>query len=148
MYFLCCLGSLFLQLVVSFHTVVRLFFQQGALERHCCTCRWIVNTLVRRLRFICLICTSDSRALLSMQHLNHIIDGQIIAQLKMLRKTQEKFQVDLLLFLKEQLGSVMMWVLKGAKDSACGNEISRPGDLTGNCKEESKVRQEKLGENN
>lgn len=129
--FLCCLGSLLLQLVVSFHTVVWLFFQQAALERHCCTCRWIVNTLVRRLGFICLISTSDSRVLLSVQHPNSTIDGQIIAQLKMLRKTQEKFQVDLFLFLQEQLGPVMMWVLKGAKDSTCGNENSRPGDPQG-----------------
>lgn len=44
----------------------------------------------------------------------------------MAEKAQEKVQMEPLLFLQELLGSVMMWVLKGAKDGVCSNEISRP----------------------
>lgn len=38
----------------------------------------------------------------------HVIDGQITEQLKMPGKAQEKVQIEPLLFLQEQLGSVMM----------------------------------------
>lgn len=42
--------------------------------------------------------------LISMLCLIHVIDGQVIEQLKMPEKTQEKIQMDLLLFLQEQSG--------------------------------------------
>lgn len=46
--------------------------------------------------------------LISLLSLIHVIDGQIIEQLKMPGKAQEKVQMEPLLFLQEQLGSVMM----------------------------------------
>lgn len=55
----------------------------------------------------------------------HVIDGQITEQLKMPGKAQEKVQIEPLLFLQEQLGSVMMWTSKGVRDAICFNEISR-----------------------
>lgn len=44
----------------------------------------------------------------SLVTLIHVIDGQITEQLKMPGKAQEKVQMEPLLFLQEQLGSVMM----------------------------------------
>lgn len=46
--------------------------------------------------------------LISLLCLIHVIDGQIIEQLKMPRKAQEKVHVEPFLPLQEQLGSVMM----------------------------------------
>jgi len=45
---------------------------------------------------------------ISLLCLIHVIDGQIIEQLKMPGKAQEKVQMETLLFLQEQLGSVTM----------------------------------------
>lgn len=46
--------------------------------------------------------------LISLLCLIHVIDGQIIEQFKMPGKTQRKVQMEPLLFVQEQLGSVMM----------------------------------------
>lgn len=46
--------------------------------------------------------------LISLLRLIHVIDGQIIEQLKMPGEAQEKVHVEPLLPLQEQLGSVMM----------------------------------------
>lgn len=46
--------------------------------------------------------------LISLLCLIHVIDGQVIEQLKMPGKALEKIQMEPLLFLQEQLGSVMM----------------------------------------
>lgn len=67
-----------------------------------------MNSPGRGLSFICLICTSDSGVLISLLCLVCVIDGQIIEQLKMAEKAQEKVQMEPLLFLQVTLGSVMM----------------------------------------